>query len=185
MQHESSNNSTSCTVPTRSPRCIPPTLQARRPSGNTVLATAKGRPFKGGVRSGCQIRLSVGEGPCVARAGKTFEDCLSRPAIDSLADGGRKGLSGSRSLGSRLINRIPTQHFGPLSAPNYEAKRLYLYCAPCHLVLDLALSICGHMTYFNGVIRVDDRLCAPSEPRRAVFQGMSTLQRAGRKQIQA
>ncbi|KAK7016330.1 hypothetical protein R3P38DRAFT_1402353 [Favolaschia claudopus] len=91
------------------------------------------------------------------------EDCLTQAILDDMFLCGYKGLgqrlrstvSGASSLSSRVAHSIPIR-------PNesWESRwRFYIYCAPCRWHVDLSLSVCAHCIGFNGLIRVDERLC--------------------------
>lgn len=89
------------------------------------------------------------------------DDCMSLDRLNKLADGNWEGLESPRHLASRISEVISIR-------PNesYESRwRWYIYCPPCIRFIDLALAICGSLSGFNGVVRVDDRLQTPCSIR--------------------
>lgn len=88
------------------------------------------------------------------------DDCVSKVNLDLMADKGYKGL-GSEAVGPRIQNILDALLFGPVPATSYDGKpRIYIYCTPCRHQIEVALSICGRIVHFNGIIRVDNRLAS-------------------------
>ncbi|MCJ1371571.1 hypothetical protein MMC20_002789 [Loxospora ochrophaea] len=87
--------------------------------------------------------------------------CISTANLESLAAGKWHALQGSSAIGEQFGEQL-TQILPSRPNRSYETRwRLFIYCAPCTRLIDLALSICGHIVGFNGILRVDDRLSVP------------------------
>ena len=83
--------------------------------------------------------------------------CMTEDNLAQMINARYGGLTGASDLGSRIVNTLP-----PKPNESHESRwRLYVYCAPCTQIIDLAFGIAGHIVGFNAIVRVDNRL----EPR--------------------
>ena|SRR5882762_1104786 len=103
------------------------------------------------------------------------DDCISKVNLDLLADRRYKDL-GSPASTYRIRGSLDASRWGP--EPHKANALIYIYCAPCRHQIEVALNICGNMSTFHGIIRVDNRLASSCCHGTPLFQKFNSLRTA-------